>query len=231
MVRAILAGQKTQTRRIARTGGVKASGGTLDEQWVYVRGTRHIILLTRNGERVQPPFNGIARACPYGQPGDRLWVREAWAWPGEERFIYRADEWAADLVEKWKTDPNYPQVKWRPSIHMPRKAGRITLEVTGVRVERLQSISEEDAKAEGAAFVDHGKAMIPLSIDGGKTWGNFPSQNAGWSMEHPQPSDHCLGSARMAFANLWNKINGPESWDANPWVWVVEFKKLAEKPL
>jgi len=112
--------------------------------------------------------------CPYGQPGDRLWVRETFA-ESRSGVIYRAAPMFDDCEEgdvSWK---------WKPSIHMPRWASRITLEITAVRVERLQDISEEDAKREGFPDVVH-------------------------------------------FYELWTILNGKESWRANPWVWVVEFK-------
>jgi hypothetical protein len=199
MVRAILAGQKTQTRRIVKPqprscdhslwpDAPKSGPWMRDDIGEFYCGT------CGNGVEVAGTKSGVrGLRCPHGQPGDRLWVRETWAWPGEEQFIYRADPWAAELVEKWKTDPNYPQVSWKPSIHMPRRASRITLEVTGVRVERLQDISEEDARAEGCA-------------------------------EWQSTSMLCL--ATDAFKTLWTKINGAESWAANPYVWCVSFRRV-----
>ncbi len=190
MVRAILAGTKTQTRRM-------------------VKGIPLLWLSQSVGftpEFVALPDND---ACPYGEPGDRLWVRETWSpdppidsswasteWNGcgrridgvPERFQHpRFCNYSAD----WLHGP----IVWRPSIHMPRWASRITLEVTGVRVERLQDISEADAMAEGAP------------------WGACGS---------PQE-----GSRKAGFAKLWDSINGPNSWDANPWVWAINFKRLA----
>jgi hypothetical protein len=119
MVRALLEGRKSQTRRALKH--------------------QPIDILAMKGDQ----------RCRFGVPGDTLWVRETWAWPGEEQVIYRADASAEKLVEHWKTDPNFPQIKWRPSIFMPRWASRITLRVTDVRVERLASISNDDAAAEG----------------------------------------------------------------------------------
>ena len=98
---------------------------------------------------------------------------------------------------------------------MRRWMSRITLEVTGVRVERVQEISEADAKAEGARYLPD----LPLGPYTGK---DVPR----WSMEDPTDTDEALGGPRWAFANLWKKINGAESWAANPWVWVVEFKRV-----
>lgn len=173
MVRAIRECRKWQTRRIVKP----------EPDWIRpavgVDGIAH-------GYCGSGPTDGIS--CPYGKPGDCLWVREAWA-PlvvGNERdFIYRADYHAG--LEKRDGDQ-----KWKPSIHMPRIACRLMLEITGVRVERLQDISEADAVAEGAQCA------------------GFPAALTNYG----------------AFGQLWKKINGPDSWAANPWVWVVEFKVL-----
>lgn len=153
-------------------------------------------------------------ACPYGAPGNRLWVRETWAPMAKSRdtrVAYRADMMVqnqtrrsgaqVDLVP-WPVDNNkgrgYAVTRWTPSIHMPRWASRIDLEVTEVRVERLQDITEEDAKAEG---VEH------VSI------ADVPRQ-AAWS-------------CRQDFSVLWDKINGGKApWKSNPWVWVVSFKRV-----
>lgn len=198
MVRAILAGNKTQTRRIAKP--VKHP----DLGKLYDAGA---LVLEREPQHV------IDRACPYGRPGDRLWVRETFVqgFPydaqqdrhlqydeeGNElpmRTWYRATDpdigWADD--DGWQTN-----VPWRPSIHMPRHACRLILEITGVRIERLQAISEADAEAEGVDFLRH----IP-------------------------DADETL-SAKQLFECLWTGINGAESWDAHPWVWVVEFRAPA----
>ncbi len=125
MVRAILEGRKTQTRRVAKTSPSSSSS------------TGHFVHLS-HGRSIETDERALP-FCPYGQPGDRLWVRETWAKAGEvgDDIEYRAD------------NPDPLGAKWRPSIHMPRWASRITLEITGVRVERLTSISSEDARAEG----------------------------------------------------------------------------------
>lgn len=144
--------------------------------------------------------------CPYGQPGDRLWVRETWQsvpfgphrdWPGcPDLRPQKPSEWNRTAVVIWRADGEMPGPEiWSPSIHMPRWASRITLEITGVRVERLQDISEEDAAAEG---VEPG--YMPNSLG----------------------STTCAGYRPM-FARVWRDINGPDSWAANPWVWVIEF--------
>lgn len=177
MVRAILEGRKTQTRRIAKEPKVIK---VVDSKWVS---------------------DGISWGpSPYGQVGDRLWVRETWATLNDREVVYRASS--------EKNILNVPSVKWKPSIHMPRWASRITLEITNVRVERLQDISEEDAKAEGAE---------QMHIDDlGQTWKTH----------------------RRGFEKLWTEIYGDSeevrlddrarfsTWDANPWVWVYEFRRL-----
>ena len=187
MVRAILDGTKTQTRRVVKIKTPK-SASFLD--------------YSVDGVRVGP--------CPFGEPGDRLWVRETWAAPHSEdgrppsaiqcdqlRIHYLASEGRGGLV-------------WRPSIHMPRWASRITLEITGVRVERLWEVSETDAVAEGVA-------SITVSDGGASRWVNY---------SRPDSKGSAFGDARSSYRSLWEEINGQGSWDANPWVWVVEFKRL-----
>lgn len=185
MVRALLAGTKTQTRRIAKPvrhpdlGNMYAPGALVLEH---------------------EPQHVIDRCCPYGRPGDRLWVREThmnwWkldpANPEGPRLFSHVAAFAADGYEL------EPGERWIPSIHMLRAASRILLEITGVRVERLQSINEADAAAEGVATWAPG-ALSPESL------GADPSDQFRW---------------------LWTSINGPGSWGANPWVWVVEFKVI-----
>ncbi|MBY0438575.1 MAG: hypothetical protein K2W80_10315 [Burkholderiales bacterium] len=196
MVRAILNGSKTQTRRI-----VKPQPVIRDGEPVWPIGTK------------RPRGRGF-EDCPYGQPGDRLWVRETHG--VADRWLHdcetnppRCIAYRADLSARNFDPPYVPNtaswgwagMKWRPSIHMPRWASRITLEVTGVRVERLQDISEADAIAEGVVQAPYG------------WWSGFPGSSS--------------PTAKGAYALLWDSINGPGSWDANPWVWVVEFKRGA----
>ena len=187
MVRAILSGAKTQTRRVVKL---------TDAGRVRDVGSR------RNWHIGDPD---AVLACHYGQPGDRLWVREAFmpcplenptTCPSRWNIAYASD---AEQVERQAPAGYNPMLynyeRWTPSIHMPRWASRITLEITGVRVERLQAISEADARAEGAI------GAVDNSI--GNNW-----------------------CARQAFSALWESINGPGSWDANPWVWVVSFRMI-----
>jgi hypothetical protein len=171
MVQAILAGRKTMTRR-----KVKPQGAILTDK------------LARS-LKVQPPKqeNSPVIKCPYGQPGDVLWVRETFCGDGLEiPFDYKAN---------FTKDAH--GTGWKPSLFMPKAACRIFLQITNIRVERLQDISESDALAEG--------------IDREKLSGDF---------EHTPVQE---------FENLWQSINGEESWEENPFVWVIEFKQI-EKP-
>jgi len=187
MVRALLAGTKTQTRRVANKMVQHPDLGNL-----YTPGA---LVLEHE------PHHVIDRSCPYGAPGDRLWVRES-GWERPERtpkmmregadtwapYYYAADGEDGDQLREWG-------FKVRPSIHMPRWACRIVLEIVSVRVERLNDIRGNDCIAEGA-----------------------------WREE-----DKALGrssEAIKAFSTLWESINGAGSWAANPWVWVIEFKRI-----
>ena len=177
MVRAILDGRKTQARRV-----VKPSSGP------------HTIEQVISTPDSLSSF--IRHRCPHGIIGDRLWVRETFA-RSRNNWLYRASSVASEgpqgNTDDWDWDTSIPN-HWRPSIFMPRKASRITLEITGVRVERLSSISTSDCLAEGVT--------------------------PGVATDHPR------GPEYTAFRSLWQSINGPGSWDANPWVWCIEFRKI-----
>jgi hypothetical protein len=210
MVRALLAGTKTQTRRAVkithRTPGLAAC------------------LLPPVGA---PRPKVAAELCPYGQPGDRLWVLETWgvvsnAWDDDGNLVDWVPDrpatavadmpfgqgyysghaiYAADGSYEWAGDDDgggEPRSAWHPSIHMPRWASRILLEITSVRVERLNECSNEDARAEG---------VMPLYANQCVMAGH-------------------VYNAIPLFRNLWERINGPGSWEANPFVWVVEFKRV-----
>ncbi|WP_372362854.1 hypothetical protein ACCQ10_09160 [Xanthomonas sp. NCPPB 1325] len=206
MVRAILSGTKSQTRRVVKMppgfdfiGGSgddlndPANWGAEDEDarwWALAAGpgTDHVL------------------PCPFGKPGDRLWVRETWmdlTGTGVEhydmetgkrtRYAYGAESPKGSASDEARKDFG---LKWRPSIHMPRKACRLVLDITDVRVERLHAISEADALAEGAME---------------------------WAGEQNTPiRDLNTGDERIAFKALWRSTGG--DWDANPWVWVIGFK-------
>ena len=195
MVRAILSGTKVQTRRLLRDQnpidlGANMYGAHLSRRPVFDKVAKAVI-----GHRLR------VVCCPYGEPCDRLWVRETWAPDGDGGYLYRADctlgtsgvtaeSCEADAFEadrrrgeRW--------ARWRSSIHMPRWASRITLEITGVRVERLHDISRGDAMSEGCPFPNMAQGDDP----------------------------------RQWYAELWDQINGPGAWDANPLVWVIGFKR------
>ena len=189
MVRAILDGSKTQTRRVAKPVKHPDLGD------VYAPGA---LVLEREPQHV------IDRACPYGQPGDRLYVRETWAQPttlDPGPTFYRAD-YPDSVLGKYENLPPAEAITWKPSIHMPRALSRILLEITGVRVERLNDCSEADARAEG----------IAPELDGWTDYSNPSCQMC------PNPVD--------SYRTLWDSINGAGAWAANPWVWVVEFRRI-----
>lgn len=196
MVLALLAGTKTQTRRIVNPQPIER--GAISAK--------------------SPPWCSFdektlrATWCRQGKPGDRLWVRETWRPQPDnqcERITYAADGAVAfenKIPESWQR----PVAATRgnvPGIHMPRWASRILLEVTAVRVERLGCISESDAKAEGVEFIG-----APGGLEDWRAYGGGPNE--------------VVGTAATSFMTLWNSINGPGSWQANPWVWVVEFRRV-----
>lgn len=197
MVRALLIGAKTQTRRVMKvqppsaeyklltcidtTGNKKDKGR---HHWITMQDQYSV------DDSQQPYFS-----CPFGYAGDQLWVRETFSAMGDETrhaatIFYRADR------------PN-DNGRWTPSIHMPRWASRIQLAITGVRVERLNDCSEADAYAEGAA--NWAAENRPLAPNG-----------------EPDKFNTCV----QAYKALWESINGEGSWAANPWVWVIEFEVL-----
>ncbi|UXC19119.1 MULTISPECIES: ASCH domain-containing protein [Comamonas] len=195
LVRAILSGQKTQTRRIAKDVRHPDLGN-----W-YTPGA-----LALEGE----PPHVIHRACPLGQPGDRIYVRETFLQgydydPVADR-LKQYDEDGNELPKKtwfratdnhisWTDEDGWEtNTPWKPAIHMPKALARIWLEITGVRVERLQAISEEDAEAEGVGFL----RSVP-------------------------DADETL-TAKQLFECLWDSTGG--DWAANPWVWVIDFKRI-----
>lgn len=219
MVRAILAGQKTQTRRAVRG----ATGAFWDHAaWRPVLspdGSGIVEWATDGGTAPGPQPK-----APHGPVGRRLWVRETWhQCPHCERTVsYRAGGWreapsgapddGGDRCDD-DTRPLSPKCEahgWRPSIHMPRWASRITLEVTRVRVERVGDISEEDAKAEGVT-------VLPLQ--------DAADPSAWWSADPANPATHGRTPV-AAYRKLWDEINGAGSFASNPWVWVYDFRRV-----
>ncbi|RKH14333.1 hypothetical protein D7V97_03365 [Corallococcus sp. CA053C] len=218
MICALVAGRKTITRRLVKP---QPETGESIEWLTNIVGRPPSFAVTR-------PMSSDVRElrCPYGQPGDRLWVRETWGLEDGkddgERVVWQADRaaaWRSNLNDRFYLASDYAPTRWRPSIHMPRWASRLTLDVASVRVERLHDITEEDAKAEGLACI---------TKDGGRTWkygipdrdGLPGTDDTGW------PWVDWDVSPRVAFERLWSSINGAESWDANPWVWRIEFRQV-----
>ncbi|HBR2159103.1 hypothetical protein [Klebsiella pneumoniae] len=223
MVRAILDGRKTQTRRIMKPQPEPCPRGG---HWWPSNVFKTMLHVEEEMQNGKGGWGGlVGDACPFGDVGDRIWVREAYRFPaslddvsptgvGEMAVAtgYRKPwaptfyEFTGTFSDGWKGFETPPKVsdagKLRPSIHMPRWASRILLEITDVRVERLSAISQEDAQAEGMELT-------------------------GW---RPTYSDPDSGGEVMTpydnFAELWSSIYGEESWKANGWVWVISFKRV-----
>lgn len=208
MVKAILDSRKTQTRRIAKARGA--------DRVLYVEGAP--LYPARNGDTGYTGWvaevdklggrNGLHLpiTCPYGAAGGKLWVRETWSPYGENAAWYRAD-FNGRLTQPGLKGGGGHFTGWKPSIHMPRWASRITLEITKVRVERLQDISEEDAKAEGVEPVGY-LAVNPFLT------------RALHALMSREKNTH-----RTEYRLLWDSLHGKGAWEKNPWVWILEFKR------
>lgn len=235
MVLALLDGTKTQTRRIVKPQDSVEFDPDLQASPIYLHSA------TCPG---YCDYGCPVLPCPFGGPGDRLWVRETWrswnetcsddhdddpcephcnqtyvAYAATPRRGFRPKPDGASITYLDESSPleQNPKVlgPWKPSIHMPRWASRITLEVTGVRVERLCSISEADAKAEGAD-----RDFTPVLEDDREDPREvgYPSAS---DLAHAEATKH-----RRFFQSLWESINGAGSWNANPWVWAISFKRV-----
>jgi hypothetical protein len=217
MVRALLAGTKTQTRRVCKPlASVQREGVHLnkdvDGQWMASYIAVHQGLGGTEDVRQWFP-------CPYGQPGDRLWVRECFAawWvtatgKRSHPMGYRADIDDPNWDGFGHDDPWWLTAKWEPSIHMPRAFSRITLEVTEVRVQRLQDITEEECFAEGiprSAGDRPIRGMEAVLVEGG------PLRRDGGVLA---PTD--------CYQSLWDTINGRGAWALNPWIWAITFQRV-----
>lgn len=211
MVRALLSGAKTQTRRLVKP----APQPPFQPLVSFNHGRAEVAFGPSNRD---PSGIGPKWWRPPTQPGDTLWVRETWGMnhcqyergpipkvrpadfdqPDAHYLAYQATETDTEIVH---------ELRWRPSIHMPRWASRISLSVSNVRVEQLQEITDADAEAEGIREPSLGDTV----------WFGFVGL--------PRPS--C--PAKTAFANLWMEIHGVESWEANPWVWVIDFEAVDDR--
>ena len=240
MVQAILEGRKTQTRRTKGLEFINAEpDGYSFTQWVespVLAGedtSGNIIEVFTKGRFAEFSKGEWNCKCPYGEPGDVLWVRESILChpayssrdykaglcgplflPNGENVAFRG------YVANWKNE--HPVFKVIPSIHMPKSACRIFLEVVSVRVERLRDISEADAKQEGISIVDQN----PVNIYNNYV---FNVKNAMWPGYGSITKTYGFTNPKDSFHSLWESINGHQSWVVNPWVWVVKFKQI-EKP-
>lgn len=210
MVRETIAETKTQTRRVVkcpRHYQIEEKDDGRPWPWMYNE--------TTDGDHWLP--------CPFGVPGDQLWVRETWMadppitsdWPSTQFHGCKPrdhslipDRFKVPGHCLYRADGHNNLQGWTPAIHMPRWASRITLEVTDVRVERLQDISEADALAEGVSLFGKGDAWSS---------GSYNVHADPIRLYHPI----------ALYGQLWESINGPGSWDQNPWVWAITFKRLA----
>lgn len=204
MVRALLDGSKTQTRRIAKAKDLARASADGVELWSGFMGWQLAEAVLAD----QSLSTNKDTRCPHGQLGDRLWVRETHRPIFGQTCGLIAVDYLADPREKWERlgDQIGTPTKWTPSIHMRREYSRIMLEVVSVRVERLNDCSEADAQAEGATLYAPANHL----------------SHGGWSHD----GYYVHASARESYERLWNAINGAGSWEANPWVWVVEFKRV-----
>jgi hypothetical protein len=207
MVNAILDKRKVMTRRLKGLEEVNKNPESWIARQTYEWQSKHdksVYAIMFDGERT------IILKCPYGNIGDLLYVRETWVNLGynncdfdeyqENYVVFKASENGREWEE------NMEGWRWKPGIHLPKKDSRIWLEITGIKVERLQDIPEADAMEEGVERI----AMPECS----GFW-NYIKNSVGFS------------SATGSFQSLWEKINGPESWAANPWVWAITFKVIS----
>lgn len=223
MVRAILAGRKTQTRRVIKPQPAHMANGDETEPLMWGKEGDKVGYAWA-AESFGKPHPDWLDGCPYGQPGDRLWVlhrrmrprvRETWspdhsAFYPHYRIVYRADSGLDYLDEREDGCVFSPETndwcpfRWRPSIHMPRWASRITLEITDVRVERLQDISEADIEAEGVEL-----STSPIS-------GTMGTADLDVGTVYSKP--------RAVFRHIWDSIAKPGAkWADNPWCWTISF--------
>ncbi|UOO89148.1 hypothetical protein LVJ82_17155 [Vitreoscilla massiliensis] len=222
MVQALLSSNKSQTRRIIKIPKDYEIHKTDICRVVSPKGIKgRWGVLANNAKRDlhSPEVKHIP--CPYGGVGDFLWVRETFlpnpssddlAWDNHHLSYYEWDGCGSRLADVppvlqkpehciYRASSTIQDLKWRPSLFMPRWASRILLEITNVRIERLTEISEGDAKSEGC---DHSESIAAIEI--------------GWYFK-----------PLSAFRRLWEQINGAKSWEMNPWVWVIEFKVIQQK--
>ena len=237
MVRAILDGRKTTTRRVIKPQPVK-----------FVEASNGLLAGCRC-DNLYPDYGGRLIKYPY-EKGDILYVRETFCklWKldgndqiieGTENYYYAADGYNPTPFNCFPDEDGFHGdrdcPKWHPSIHMPKEAARLFLRVTGVKAERLQDITENGAKDEGMVYTDFGmyQPSWKASVDGGKTF--YPAKEQhhfGWNSGSAKGPGECFPTSHGAFAHLWDStVNKSDldhyGWSANPWVWVISFERTA----
>jgi hypothetical protein len=219
MVRAILEGRKTQTRRVVKAQPKHTGHGAT---FLFDRGSSTQYYWIPNDISIRDTSRLTLEQCPYGKPGDRLWVKEAyyawgkWVHNGKTKSGRQAWKFVQVGTSIRYMDENKPsktakrdgECGWvyRHGRFMPKKHSRQTVEITDVRAHRLQEISEEDAKAEG---------VEPFRTKG------TPAEIAWYAESHPD-------GYRTNFPLVWDSINERDAWDSNPWVWAITFKRIQE---
>lgn len=230
MVRALLDGSKMQTRRVVKA---KPSDECPKEMWPHA--LKDVVEWRQQEGRWfgLMGWRSLAYAdCPYGQVGDRLWVRESfWGCDmpgyGDQPCVVYEDEWHGKEYHAAEVRPYARRFGHIPGIHMPRNASRILLEVTGVRVERVQAITEADAIAEGVESPDAEREDRDWSIcqrcGGTRLYDHHSLSGTTFDMDCMKCDTHA-----KRYRHLWDSLNEARGfgWDTNPWVWVVEFKRI-----
>jgi hypothetical protein len=224
MVKANLEGRKTQTRRTNGLSQINESPEDIDCFYgaILIKGVNKYSGLIAGFKK--PKDKEVFIKSPYGDPGDLLWVRETWTKTPDFGYAYRADmsDDSEDLRRDYLKSTGNEWARWKPSIHMPKAASRIWAMVEEIRIERLRDISEEDAKAEGVSFLfpsDH-----PNHDPNNYT--NYTWHGIGGDDSFSGYSN--ASTAKESFQSLWYKINGRESWNYNPWVWVIKYRILSK---
>jgi hypothetical protein len=217
MVQAILTGRKSMTRRIRGLNLINENPNNVEFLGFqdYPDGSLRAIFQSHDDDEA-----GSVK-CPYGKPGDLLWVRESF---NVEQYPVAPEGDHDELLYYYTaTEKKYTDMKWRPSIHMPKVAARIWLEVTDIRAERLQDITVYDAGDEGVEYWN----VDADAFEGGELVADY--KNYMWR-DDPNYEDYHFphyANSVDSFRSLWQKINGEKSWISNPWVWVISFKVLS----
>ncbi len=224
MIAQILAGNKTMTRRVAKikNGKWQLSYEANNENRTDLNAFG-VLDENKNLVEVEEGMPGTLKElnlCPYNV-GDLLYVKESY-YNSKAPYIYQF----VNSINPYAVQPS----KWISPLFMPKAAARIWLQIIDVRVERLQDITEQDAINEGMFFTDYGRTCYHNGFNGDIT--KCPADEKhhpvkpGWHYKKTNNSDECLGSARSAFANIWQSINGEDSWQRNPFVWCISFKQV-----